>query len=374
MNIVVLALGTDWVAAARLPGTLVKAGFRVIACCPEGSLMLQTRFLHGSARLDRLTMNGVWTALKQICRTWGADFILPGDEPAVRALHAFAANLPIDQAEDDAQVAALIRMSLGRSAGQAAVVRRSALADLPVLKDVAFPQQRASRSGDIQHAVRDLGFPVVVKKDFTAGGCGVWQIRNDAELFALISRPELFDSSTGDVLVQRLIIGREVSVSFAASDGVIAAAFAYTKVRGYPNCFGPTSVAEHFSRTEVLDIAAALVRHVGFTGFGGIDLIISEADDRPYVIELNPRPTITSHLGGVFGADLGAAFYAALTGRPSSAPGKIRHHTVALFPGEWARHPSSPYLTESYHDVPWDDPPLFEALINLKRNRMPSPK
>ena len=52
---------------------------------------------------------------------------------------------------------------------------------------------------------------------------------------------------------------------------------------------------------------------------------------------------------------------------------KVQHRTVALFPGEWARDPSSAYLSGAYHDVPWDDPPLVEALMDLKRRRMPPP-
>ena len=43
--------------------------------------------------------------------------------------------------------------------------------------------------------------------------------------------------------------------------------------------------------------------------------------------------------------------------------------TVALFPQEWARNAESPYLTNAYHDVPWDDPDLLEASVAIARGQ-----
>jgi hypothetical protein len=34
-----------------------------------------------------------------------------------------------------------------------------------------------------------------------------------------------------------------------------------------------------------------------------------------------------------------------------------------LFPQEWLRDPSSPYLHSGYHDVPWDQPDLVRACV-----------
>ena len=36
---------------------------------------------------------------------------------------------------------------------------------------------------------------------------------------------------------------------------------------------------------------------------------------------------------------------------------------IALFPREWLRDPASPWLTQAYHDVPWDDPEVLRACV-----------
>jgi hypothetical protein len=40
--------------------------------------------------------------------------------------------------------------------------------------------------------------------------------------------------------------------------------------------------------------------------------------------------------------------------------------TVAFFPQEWRRDPASEPLRSAFHDVPWDDPGLFVAMINKR--------
>jgi hypothetical protein len=42
---------------------------------------------------------------------------------------------------------------------------------------------------------------------------------------------------------------------------------------------------------------------------------------------------------------------------------------VALFPQEWMRDPASPYLTNAFHDVPWDDPALIRAWMESQQAR-----
>jgi hypothetical protein len=36
---------------------------------------------------------------------------------------------------------------------------------------------------------------------------------------------------------------------------------------------------------------------------------------------------------------------------------------VAFFPEEWWRDPDSPFLHSTYHDVPWNDPPLLRYCV-----------
>ena len=65
---------------------------------------------------------------------------------------------------------------------------------------------------------------------------------------------------------------------------------------------------------------------------------------------------------GLYGHDLTAAWIGHMNAELRVEPTAASVETVALFPNEWARDPTSPYLTEAFHDVPDDDPALLQAL------------
>jgi hypothetical protein len=45
-------------------------------------------------------------------------------------------------------------------------------------------------------------------------------------------------------------------------------------------------------------------------------------------------------------------------------PALTQARQIALFPQEWRRAPDSPWLNNAFHDVPWDDPAVLQALIH----------
>ena len=44
---------------------------------------------------------------------------------------------------------------------------------------------------------------------------------------------------------------------------------------------------------------------------------------------------------------------------------------IAIFPREWMRDPASPWLKNAYHDVPWEDPDVVRAGIQLAQDEAP---
>lgn len=99
-----------------------------------------------------------------------------------------------------------------------------------------------------------------------------------------------------------------------------------------------------------------------YSGFAAIDFL--DAGDAFLVLEFNARPSPTSHLGHLAGADLCYALSEQLRGVPVGPPEVLEPNSrVALFPAEWLRDPTSEFLVTTRHDVPWDDPYLLRSLV-----------
>jgi hypothetical protein len=111
---------------------------------------------------------------------------------------------------------------------------------------------------------------------------------------------------------------------------------------------------------ELLLASRALIAATRCSGFIGVDFLIDRRSGRSYLLEINPRVTPLCHLGRLFGTDLCAAYAARFAGcidpRPARRLGRVA--AAALFPNEWTRDSTSPFLTSAYHDVPIDDPAL----------------
>ncbi len=108
--------------------------------------------------------------------------------------------------------------------------------------------------------------------------------------------------------------------------------------------------------------AEKIARRLRLSGIHGLDFMLEAETGNAYLIEINPRTTQVGHLALGAGSDLPAALCAAMTGKAvQPAPKVTENETIALFPQEWKRDPSSPFLLSAYHDVPWQEP----ALVNI---------
>ncbi len=111
-----------------------------------------------------------------------------------------------------------------------------------------------------------------------------------------------------------------------------------------------------------------MIRGLGAHGFIGFDFMIEYETDAAYLLECNPRPIQTGHLGARIGIDLCASLAAALQDTLPPRVSDAQEKTISLFPQEWFRDPGSIYLQNpDVVDVPWDDP----GLLNLMVSRFP---
>lgn len=133
--------------------------------------------------------------------------------------------------------------------------------------------------------------------------------------------------------------------------------------RQHPPKIGASTIIRQIDHAEMEASAAALVSHLGCSGFVGFDYMI-DANGAAHMIEMNARPIGSSHLGAHFGHDLFGSYLADLRGEtaPDPAPDLAHDQSIALFPHEMQRDPDSDAFacgSGVLHDIPWNDPPVL---------------
>jgi ATP-grasp domain len=168
-----------------------------------------------------------------------------------------------------------------------------------------------------------------------------------------------------DVTVQEFIPGRPANSMFASWDGEVLAVGSVAVVASE----GPTGAAiivRVIEDEEVKKTAESLASRLKLSGFYGLDFILDSRAGAPYLIEMNPRCTQLGHIEFIDHGSLAGAFSAALRGepRPQSVPESVRSQRIALFPQALAAGQACrPYLDNSYHDVPIEEPELQAELM-----------
>ena len=370
-RILIFTMATDWPAAARLAGALHEAGCAVLACCPERAFLSATRYLDRCVTVaDGVEFGALAQILISLIESERIELVIPGDDFAIWLMHRLRQDLR--RLHPAASVTATIDRSLCRWDRQAELELKSRLPEAAAALGLRIPAQIADPDwAQAMDFATVNGAPVVVKLDRTWGGAGVRICADEAALQeALGYVPPALQALGAPVrrTLQRYIPGRTAIAVLVAWQGRLLAGFAADKLHCHPEQTGPSTVIQRIDHPDLMAAAAKLIEYFGFTGFADIEFRLEEGSGAPYLLEINPRAQPFCHLGRRFGADLCAALKAALTGAPNPAPIPIADpRPVALFPNEWCRDPASRYLTEAYHDVPWQDPGLLERLVEFAR-------
>src|SRR5262249_56338650 len=95
---------------------------------------------------------------------------------------------------------------------------------------------------------------------------------------------------------------------------------------------------------------------------GGLGVVVGEARGRAVVVEITRRPTEICHLAFDAASDMIGALAASLGAMPRARALIDRQvSTIALFPQESWRDPTSAFLQLAHHDVPWNSPDFIAA-------------
>jgi D-alanine-D-alanine ligase len=168
-----------------------------------------------------------------------------------------------------------------------------------IANDLPTPDYAVYRPGDDAAAlIADLGLPVVVKPAHEGSSVGVSRVRSPAELSAAL---ELAARHDRELLIERLVDGAELTVAILddvalPSIRIIPAGEYYDWHAKYVAddtqylCPGLDGDAE----AEIRALALTAFRAVGCSGWGRVDLM-RDRDGRPWLLEVNTTPGMTSH-------------------------------------------------------------------------------
>jgi biotin carboxylase len=371
LKVVLLSL-RDWYEAARLPRAFRRAGFHVSALTFPGLFVTRSKDVQSLVMLpEEGTQADLIHAIRAALEAAQPTLVVPCDDAAVEWLQAVALTAR-RELPAGAPLLQLLQDSLGDFRHHATLLDRKSMAAVTERCGVRAPRFVVvrERSCALSFAERH-GFPVVLKAEESAGGYGVAICEDLASLNAALSR---FEGSDGrylraGLLLQGFVAGPTAMRAVIAWRGQVLAGLSGIKRETHPNPTSPSSLVEFIEHDEMRVATRTLVAELGFSGFASLDFQL-DADKNAHLIELNPRPTPVCHLGEVLGRDLCKALADTLHGHEAhdiDAPNLPR--TVALFPQEWTRNHESPHLTSAFHDVPWDDPELMEAMMAVARGQ-----
>ncbi|HEY0888900.1 MAG TPA: carbamoyl-phosphate synthase large subunit [Nocardioides sp.] len=157
---------------------------------------------------------------------------------------------------------------------------------------------------EVEKAVGELGFPVVVRPSFTMGGLGSGIAYDESDLHR-IAGAGLSASPTTEVLIEESILGwkeYELEVMRDKADNVVIICsienFDPVGVHtGDSITVAPAMTLTDREYQHLRDLAIGIIREVGVdTGGCNIQYAVNPADGRVIVIEMNPRVSRSSAL------------------------------------------------------------------------------
>jgi hypothetical protein len=376
--VLIVTTTTRWLGAARTPLALANAGFEVSLLTPKGSLAEHSGYVSKIAYVpDRATPREWIHALAATVRATSPWLIIPGDDTALRLLELLVLAPPDGMSSAlHFELMALIVTSLGDPAHYRKSIDKTLFPKAVEALGVRVAPWIVARSvPEVEQFAVTVGYPIVLKRNHSWASTGVRICANSAELtpaFAALlkaTRDEFDSSGTEGLLAQTYVNGTTKFYTCVAWKGSLVAGYA-GETLVWSEGFGGVPTVNRYHRDDRLRAAATrLIAGFGISGFVAAEFIADRDTDDAWVIEINRRLVGGSHRGGPMRVDHWAALRAVLTStsmptRADLDPGE--EHICVNFPQEWLRDPKSHWLREHPVDVPWDEPELIAAMLELR--------
>src|SRR5260221_3736714 len=177
-TVVYLALN-DWFSSTRLPRHLSRAGFRLIAICTQASPLRQVRHFEHRAVI---APEELLSTLEEMTKRFQPELIVSADEGAIYAVHSLRRQCAEAPATMSAPLRQLLRRSLGEPERQHRLLSKKHINEIGAGLGIAVPRQRAiAQPREAEAFAREVGYPIVLKKENTHGGMAVLLCLESAE-------------------------------------------------------------------------------------------------------------------------------------------------------------------------------------------------
>jgi D-alanine-D-alanine ligase len=160
------------------------------------------------------------------------------------------------------------------------------------------------QSTDLDEVLVTLGLPLIVKPPLEGSTIGITKVNEAAELRAAVQLAAGFDEV---VLAEEFVTGREFTVAVLGS-GKTARALPIVEIVApegnydYQNKYFTDTTQYHCPAPLDATLAEEIQRHavnayraLGCEGWGRVDVLVRESDMRPFLLEVNTSPGMTSH-------------------------------------------------------------------------------
>jgi predicted ATP-grasp superfamily ATP-dependent carboligase len=365
LSILIVAAELNWISTSRMPGALHHAGFDVAVLSPRDALVTKSRYARRVGHFPHDCTYALWVStLAAAVRVQAPALIVPGDDRSAGLLHKVITDPPPGLIPAlHARLVELIERSLGDPRYYRIASDKFMLAETAIAAGVDVPAQQVTSGVPAAiEAARQLGYPAVLKRARGSGAETIRVVADDSAVAQFVA-----EAPNWPVLVQKFIRGRPAAFGAVALTGTMLAGITAIRMHTDPPQTGPATVYQLVDRPDVALAAANLIAALGLSGFASFDFLLEDDTDTPFLLECNPRISVSSYIGTHFGADLSRELYRALAGAreedPQTPPAQVREEIVALFPQEWMRRPDSAALRSCVVDAPWDDPELFAATV-----------
>jgi D-alanine-D-alanine ligase len=159
-------------------------------------------------------------------------------------------------------------------------------------------------TADLAKVAADIGLPLIVKPPHEGSTIGITKVGAVGEFKAAVDLAAKFDDV---VLAEEFVTGREFTVA-VLGQGSAARALPIVEIVApggnydYQNkyftddtkYFCP-AVLDAATTAEIERMAVAAYRALGCEGWGRVDVLLRERDNKPFLIEVNTSPGMTGH-------------------------------------------------------------------------------
>ena len=157
---------------------------------------------------------------------------------------------------------------------------------------------------DLDALVAELGLPLIVKPPLEGSSIGITKVTDRNQLADAIALVASMDDA---VLAEQFVTGREFTVA-VLGQGAAARALPIVEIVApegkydYQNKYFTDDTQYHCPAPLPDDLTQEIQRHavnayraLGCEGWGRVDVLVRESDMRPFLLEVNTSPGMTTH-------------------------------------------------------------------------------